>query len=216
MQSDAGQPEHRQELLRRHIGVGRPGSGPHGPRAITPARLQRRDSVAAHLLAKDLSELDPGDRLEIGDIAWRGTDVIQTQLRYVCLPRPTAIQSSDKTRAKIAVRPASRQDPEHAIAALQDHIRSVACPGVRVAFEGIGGGSPATTAGPGRDARAAAGLAARPGACPPRRDGPDHRDLQGALDMDTLMFGLNLPDEDFHAPKEFFHVDSIALRLRNA
>lgn len=34
------------------------------------------------------------------------------------------------------------------------------------------------------------------------------------LGLDTLMFGFNLPDEDVHAPNEFFHLASIPLGLR--
>lgn len=34
------------------------------------------------------------------------------------------------------------------------------------------------------------------------------------LNMDTLMFGMNLPDEDVHAPNEFFHLESIPLGLK--
>ena len=30
------------------------------------------------------------------------------------------------------------------------------------------------------------------------------------LGIDTLMFGFNLPDEDVHAPNEFFRLSSIS------
>ncbi|MHC1550296.1 M20/M25/M40 family metallo-hydrolase [Phyllobacterium sp. K27] len=34
------------------------------------------------------------------------------------------------------------------------------------------------------------------------------------LGLDTMMFGMNLPDEDVHAPNEFFHIESIPLGLK--
>jgi hypothetical protein len=34
------------------------------------------------------------------------------------------------------------------------------------------------------------------------------------LGLDTLMFGFNLPDEDVHAPNEFFRLSSIDEGLR--
>ena len=34
------------------------------------------------------------------------------------------------------------------------------------------------------------------------------------LGIDTLMFAFGLPDEDVHAPNEFFHLSSIPLGLR--
>ncbi|WP_038365520.1 M20/M25/M40 family metallo-hydrolase [Bosea sp. UNC402CLCol] len=127
----------------------------------------------------------------------------------------------DEARAKVTIRLAPGQDPEQAIQALQDHIRSVARPGVRIAFAGIGGGSPASTlAGHHPLVQAATRVLQRVW----QRD-PVHVRLGATvpitaifkelLGMDTLMFGLNLPDEDVHAPNEFFHLDSIALGLRS-
>ena len=127
----------------------------------------------------------------------------------------------DEARAKITIRLAPGQDPEQAIEALQDHIRSVARPGVRIAFTGVGDGSPASTLAGGHPLVQAATRVLRQVW---QRD-PVHVRLGATvpitaifkelLGIDTLMFGLNLPDEDVHAPNEFFHLDSIALGLRS-
>ncbi|MNR40381.1 hypothetical protein D3C85_1586620 [compost metagenome] len=34
------------------------------------------------------------------------------------------------------------------------------------------------------------------------------------LGIDTLMFGFNLPDEDVHAPNEFFRLSSVSQGLQ--
>jgi len=127
----------------------------------------------------------------------------------------------NEARAKITIRLAPGQHPEQAARALQDHIRSVARPGVRIAFAGAGEGSPASTlAGDHPLVQAATRVLRRVW----QRD-PVHVRLGATvpitaifkemLGMDTLMFGLNLPNEDVHAPNEFFHLDSIALGLRS-
>ncbi|QEL23706.1 M20 family dipeptidase [Bosea sp. F3-2] len=127
----------------------------------------------------------------------------------------------DEARAKITIRLAPGQDPKQALQALQDHIRSFARPGVRITFAGVGAGAPASTlAGNHPLVQAATRVLRRVW----QRD-PIHVRLGATvpitaifkelLDIDTLMFGLNLPDEDVHAPNEFFHIDSIVLGLRS-
>jgi len=126
----------------------------------------------------------------------------------------------DEARAKITIRLASGQDPEQASQALKDHIIDAARPGVAIGFEAIGGGSPASTLAADHPLVQAATsvLQATSGREPVHvRLGatvPITAIFKEMLDLDTLMFGFNLPDEDVHAPNEFFHVGSLALGLR--
>lgn len=126
----------------------------------------------------------------------------------------------DEARAKITIRLAPGQDPDQASRALKDHILATARPGVRISFETIGGGSPASTLAVEHPLVQAATTVLR------KTSGqePVHVRLgatvpitaifKETLGLDTLMFGFNLPDEDVHAPNEFFHVPSVALGLR--
>ncbi|KRD96310.1 peptidase M20 [Bosea sp. Root381] len=126
----------------------------------------------------------------------------------------------DEARAKITIRLAPGQDPEQVAQALKDHILAAARPGVAVRFETIGGGSPASTLAADHPLVQAATsvLQATSGQEPVHvRLGatvPITAIFKEMLDLDTLMFGFNLPDEDVHAPNEFFHIPSIALGLR--
>ena len=43
---------------------------------------------------------------------------------------------------------------------------------------------------------------------------PITSEFKRLLGIDTLMFAFGLPDEDVHAPNEFFHLSSIPLGLR--
>ncbi|MDX3809580.1 MAG: peptidase dimerization domain-containing protein, partial [Bosea sp. (in: a-proteobacteria)] len=112
----------------------------------------------------------------------------------------------DEARAKITIRLAPGQDPDQASRALKDHILAKARPGVRISFETIGGGSPASTLAVEHPLVQAATTVLR------KTSGqePVHVRLgatvpitaifKETLGLDTLMFGFNLPDEDVHAP----------------
>lgn len=126
----------------------------------------------------------------------------------------------DEARAKITIRLAPGQDPDQAAQAVKDHIVLTARPGVQVSFEALGGGSPASTLQADHPLVRAATKVLRgvSGQAPVHvRLGatvPITAIFKEMLGFDTLMFGMNLPDEDVHAPNEFFHVGSIALGLR--
>jgi acetylornithine deacetylase/succinyl-diaminopimelate desuccinylase-like protein len=126
----------------------------------------------------------------------------------------------DEARAKITIRLAPGQDPDHAAQALREHILTVARPGVAVSFEAIGGGSPASTLAADHPLVQAATrvLKTTSGQEPVHvRLGatvPITAIFKETLGLDTLMFGFNLPDEDVHAPNEFFHLASIPLGLQ--
>ncbi|MFK4529296.1 acetylornithine deacetylase/succinyl-diaminopimelate desuccinylase-like protein [Bradyrhizobium japonicum] len=127
----------------------------------------------------------------------------------------------EEARAKISIRLAPGQDPKLAEHLLKNQIRNVARPGVSVDFEPLGGeGSPAftlaadhplTQAGENvlRTIMAREPLHVRLGATVPITS-----IFKELLGVDTLMFGFNLPDEDVHAPNEFFRVSSIVLGLQ--
>ena len=126
----------------------------------------------------------------------------------------------DEARAKITIRLAPGQGPDQAAQAVRDHILLTARPGVQVSFEALGGGSPASTLQADHPLVRAATKVLRgvSGQDPVHvRLGatvPITAIFKEMLGFDTLMFGMNLPDEDVHAPNEFFHVESIALGLR--
>ena len=126
----------------------------------------------------------------------------------------------DEARAKITIRLAPGQGPDQAAQAVRDHILLTARPGVQVSFEALGGGSPASTLQADHPLVRAATKVLRgvSGQAPVHvRLGatvPITAIFKEMLGFDTLMFGMNLPDEDVHAPNEFFHVGSIALGLR--
>lgn len=123
-------------------------------------------------------------------------------------------------KAKITVRLSPGINETAAITAVKDHLLACARPGCTLEFSAIGGGSPASEIrGDHPLVRAATKVL---------RDDTGMEPVQvrlGAtvpitslfrthLGIETLMFGMNLPDEDVHAPNEFFHLDSIPLGLR--
>jgi acetylornithine deacetylase/succinyl-diaminopimelate desuccinylase-like protein len=117
--------------------------------------------------------------------------------------------------AKVSLRVVPGQDSrvvlEHVIA----HLRAVAPQGVQVSVAGISLGSPASSLDPEHLLYrcASAVLQRRTGQRPvPVRLGatvPITSVFKTDLGIDTLMFGHNLPDEDVHAPNEFFRLQSI-------
>lgn len=121
--------------------------------------------------------------------------------------------------AKISVRLVEGQDPQGALTAVAEHLRQRCPDGVQLKIETTGG-SPASTLPAGHPLVRAAedvlkgmtgqrAIHVRLGATVPIT-----AIFKEMLNIDTLMFGYNLPDEDVHAPNEFFHVESIALGLQ--
>ena len=125
-----------------------------------------------------------------------------------------------EAHAKITVRLGPGQDPARVQKLLRDHLLARAAPGVRVAFEETGPGSPAFTLREGHPLLAAAEdvLRRMTNQAPVRaRIGgtlPITAIFQEMLGLDTLMFGFAMPDEDIHAPNEFFRLSSLEEGLR--
>ncbi|SHJ39859.1 Acetylornithine deacetylase/Succinyl-diaminopimelate desuccinylase [Roseomonas rosea] len=126
----------------------------------------------------------------------------------------------DEAFAKITMRLVPGQDPERAVALVADHLTQVCPPGLALRITPKSGNSPASglTAGHPLLRAGSAVLEQLMGRAPvPVRLGatvPVTALFKELLGIDTLMFGFNLPDEDVHAPNEFFHLDSIPLGLR--
>lgn len=117
--------------------------------------------------------------------------------------------------AKITMRLVPGQAPGEAADAVRRHLEARCPEGVRLTFNGIGGGSAASSLKPGHPLLVAAETVIM------RTTGrrPVHTRLGGTipitaifkemLGVDTLTFGFAKPDEDVHAPNEFFHLSSI-------
>lgn len=122
--------------------------------------------------------------------------------------------------AKITVRLSAGIDPDAARAALRAHLEAACSEGVAIRFAVGHSGAPASDIAPSHPLVQAARrvLRAETGQEPVLvRLGatvPITAVFSRALGMDTLMFGMNLPDEDVHAPNEFFHLESIPLGLK--
>jgi len=122
--------------------------------------------------------------------------------------------------AKVSIRLVPGQDPAQARQAVCDHLRAQCLPGCRLEFRFGRDGSPASSLPPEHPlfrAGSAVWLALSGQQPVPVRLGatvPITAVFKAMLGIDTLMFGFNLPDEDVHAPNEFFHLDSIPLGLR--
>ncbi|MFC3126492.1 M20/M25/M40 family metallo-hydrolase [Pseudoroseomonas globiformis] len=122
--------------------------------------------------------------------------------------------------AKLSIRLVPGQDPLRARDAVAAHLRALCPPGSELVFQFGRDGSPASSL-PSDHPLLRAGMAVwrqLSGQEPiPVRLGatvPITAIFKEMLGIDTLMFGFNLPDEDVHAPNEFFHLDSLPLGLR--
>jgi len=122
--------------------------------------------------------------------------------------------------AKITIRLSPGMDPEAVKAALQDHLHKACSPGVELVFSDSDKGSAAYTLRPDHPLvwAADAVLQRETGKVPVQvRLGATVSILaifHKRLGMESLMFGMNLPDENVHAPNEFFRLSSISLGLR--
>ena len=125
-----------------------------------------------------------------------------------------------EAHAKVTVRLGPGQDPARVQRVLRDHLLARAAPGVRIAFEETGPGSPAFTLREGHPLlRAAEDVLRRMTNRAPVRARiggtlPITAIFQEMLGLDTLMFGFAMPDEDIHAPNEFFRLSSLEEGLR--
>jgi acetylornithine deacetylase/succinyl-diaminopimelate desuccinylase-like protein len=125
-----------------------------------------------------------------------------------------------EAHAKLTMRLIPGQDPAAAQAAVKAHLERHAPPGVQLAFHMAKDGTRAYTLGADHPLRAAAAAVLRreKGAEPAlaRLGGtvPITTIFKERLGMDSLMFGLSSPDEDVHAPNEFFRLSSLDEGLR--
>jgi acetylornithine deacetylase/succinyl-diaminopimelate desuccinylase-like protein len=126
-----------------------------------------------------------------------------------------------EAHAKITMRLAPGMDPARAGARLQAHLQAHVPPGVTLTIHREGGGTPAPTL-PDDHPLLTAALAVqervhgRP-AVPVRSGGtlPVSAIFRELLGIFTLAYGLAMPDEDVHAPNEFFRLSSLDEGLRS-
>lgn len=125
-----------------------------------------------------------------------------------------------EAQAKITMRLVPGQDPDKAAVAVRRHLEAQCQPGVTLVFSEISGGSPAFSLAPDHPllAVAAAVVERTTGRRPiPTRAGgtlPITSIFKEMLELDTLAFGFAMPDEDAHAPNEFFRISSLHDGLR--
>lgn len=125
-----------------------------------------------------------------------------------------------EAHAKLTMRLVPGQDPAAAQAAVKAHLERHAPPGVALEFQYRPGGTRAFTLAADHPLRAAASSVlrrAKGGEPAVMRLGgtvPITTMFQERLGIDSLMFGMASPDEDAHAPNEFFRLASLEEGLR--
>lgn len=125
-----------------------------------------------------------------------------------------------EAHAKITMRLGPGMAPERAQACLREYLLAKAPAGVTLDFAGRGGGTPAFTLRDGHPLLAAAEAVVRrtTNRAPVRaRAGgtiPITAIFKERLGIDTITFGFAMPDEDVHAPNEFFRLSSLEEGLR--
>jgi acetylornithine deacetylase/succinyl-diaminopimelate desuccinylase-like protein len=125
-----------------------------------------------------------------------------------------------EAHAKITMRLGPGMDPAQAQARLREHLLARAPAGVVLDFTGRGGGTPAFTLREGHPLLVAAEAVVRrtTNRAPVRaRAGgtiPITAIFKERLGIDTITFGFAKPDEDVHAPNEFFRLSSLEEGLR--
>jgi acetylornithine deacetylase/succinyl-diaminopimelate desuccinylase-like protein len=125
-----------------------------------------------------------------------------------------------EAHAKITLRLVPGQTPEHAAGAVMRHLQAHCPAGVRLTFAHAGDGSAASSLEEGHPLLAAAEtvIERTTGRRPVhvRRGGsiPIMTIFKEMLGLDTLTFGFAMPDEDVHAPNEFFRLSSLAEGLQ--
>jgi acetylornithine deacetylase/succinyl-diaminopimelate desuccinylase-like protein len=125
-----------------------------------------------------------------------------------------------EARAKLTMRLVAGQDPEQARSLVRAHLLAQCPQGVQLEFLMQGGGSPASSL-PIEHPLVRAGsvvlerlLGQRPVPVRLAATVPITALFKRLLGIETLMFAFGLPDEDVHAPNEFFRLSSIPLGLR--
>ncbi len=125
-----------------------------------------------------------------------------------------------EAHAKLTMRLGPDMDPVRAQALVRDHLLAKAAKGTTLSFEESGNGTPAFTLREGHPLLAAAETVIRRtrNRAPVRaRAGgtiPITAIFKERLGLDTITFGFAMPDEDVHAPNEFFRLSSLEEGLR--
>ncbi|MGJ7526120.1 dipeptidase [Variovorax sp. GB1P17] len=120
-----------------------------------------------------------------------------------------------EAQAKLTTRVVAGQDPRAVIHAVLRHLQRHCPPGCTLDVVAMNDGSPASTLAPDHPlVRAAEAVLERESGRRPIHvrlgaSVPVTSIFKEMLGIDTLMFGFNLPDEDVHAPNEFFRLASI-------
>ncbi len=120
-----------------------------------------------------------------------------------------------EAQAKLTTRVVAGQDPRAAIQAVLRHLQHHCPPGCTLDVVAMNDGSPASTLAPDHPlVRAAEAVLERETGRRPIHvrlgaSVPVTSIFKEMLGIDTLMFGFNLPDEDVHAPNEFFRISSV-------
>ncbi|BEP65850.1 MULTISPECIES: dipeptidase [unclassified Variovorax] len=120
-----------------------------------------------------------------------------------------------EAQAKLTTRVVAGQDPRAVIHAVLRHLQRHCPPGCTLDVVALNDGSPASTLAPDHPlVRAAEAVLERESGQRPVHvrlgaSVPVTSIFKEMLGIDTLMFGFNLPDEDVHAPNEFFRLASI-------
>jgi len=120
-----------------------------------------------------------------------------------------------EAHAKITARLVPGQDPDLARQRILDHLQAHCPEGVALEFSPPGGNAPASTLPEGHPLLVAAEAVVREtmGRAPARARIGGTLPITGIfaelLGIDTLMFGFAMPDEDVHAPNEFFRLSSL-------
>lgn len=117
--------------------------------------------------------------------------------------------------AKLTMRLAAGQDPDYAQEVVRNHLINQCPEGASITFSSMDKGSPASALDPKHP------IVAGPAHVIEKEYGSDVIPVRlGAtvpitsifsekLGIETLLFGFNLPDEDIHAPNEFYRLSSI-------
>src|SRR5262245_21881499 len=125
-----------------------------------------------------------------------------------------------EAQAKITMRLVPAQEPNNAALAVRRHLEAQCQPGVTPVFSEISGGSPAFSLAPDHPLLTAAMVVVerttgrRPIATRAGGTLPITSVFKEMLGLDTLAFGFAMPDEDVHAPNEFFRISSLHDGLR--
>jgi acetylornithine deacetylase/succinyl-diaminopimelate desuccinylase-like protein len=126
-----------------------------------------------------------------------------------------------KAYAKISMRLVPDQDPERITRLITEHLRDVAPPTVTLEVRGLHGGEPAIVRRDSAAMQAAVDAYAAAFGREPvfTREGgsiPVVATFQHVLDIETILMGFGLPDDNLHAPNEKFYLPNFYKGIETA